>query len=86
MHGLAKVGIETRPFFYPAHEFPMYRQCRSDGGCPVACDLSRRGINLPTSSYLEEGDVEVITGAVRSVLARLEGGGQGERAPEPRAA
>jgi len=66
MAGLAEAGIETRPFFYPVHSFPMYRQCRADNGCPVASDLSTRGLNLPTSSYLTEEDIDVIAAAVRA--------------------
>jgi perosamine synthetase len=68
---LAKAEIETRPLFYPVHVFPMYRQCRTDAGCEVACDLSSRGINLPTSSYLAENDIDVIAAAVRRVMERL---------------
>src|SRR5205085_1095184 len=71
MAGLARAEIETRPFFYPAHEFPMYRHCRTDGGCPVACDLSKRGLNLPTASCLKSEDVAFIAAAVGNVLTRL---------------
>jgi perosamine synthetase len=71
MAELAKAEIETRPLFYPVHVFPMYRQCRTDAGCEVACDLSSRGINLPTSSYLAEDDIDVIAAELRRVLKRL---------------
>jgi perosamine synthetase len=57
---LAQAGIETRPFFYPVHHFPMYTSCRTDQGCPVATDLAYRGLCLPTSSYLQEEDVRFI--------------------------
>jgi dTDP-4-amino-4,6-dideoxygalactose transaminase len=46
----------------------MYRQCRTDAGCEVACDLSARGINLPTSSYLNEEDIDVIAAELRRIL------------------
>jgi perosamine synthetase len=65
---LANRGIETRPFFYPVHEFPMYRGCRTDNDCPVARDLSYRGLSLPTSSYLQERDIDLITREVRELL------------------
>ena len=71
MAELAKVEIETRPLFYPVHVFPMYRQCRTDAGCEVACNLSARGINLPTSSYLIEEDIEVIAAELRRILNRF---------------
>ena len=60
-----------RDRFYPVHVFPMYRPCRTDAGCEVACDLSSRGINLPTSSYLAENDIDVIAAAVCRVMERL---------------
>jgi perosamine synthetase len=69
---LAETGIETRPFFHPIHTFPMYRHCRTDNGCPVACDLSGRGLNLPTSSYLKQEDVHVIAEAFRARLAAVD--------------
>jgi perosamine synthetase len=70
MAELAAAGIETRPFFYPVHHFPMYRQHRTDTGCPVACALSAAGVNLPTSSYLKEEDVNIIAAVLRGLLAR----------------
>ena len=68
MDELASAGIETRPFFHPVHHFPMYRRHPTDSGCPVACALSRCGINLPTSSYLTEPDINIITTVLRGLL------------------
>jgi perosamine synthetase len=68
MADLAKKGIETRPFFYPVHEFPMYQGCRNDNNCPVARDLSYRGLSLPTSSYLKKWDIDVITRELRDLV------------------
>lgn len=65
---LAEAGIETRPFFHPVHRFPMYQGARTDAGCPVACDLAARGLNLPTASYLHESDIDAIAGTVRALL------------------
>ena len=66
---MAQNGIETRPFFQPVHHFPMYLNAVSDDGCPVACNLSRRGFCLPTASYLSESDVCCISEVVRSALS-----------------
>ena len=68
MEDLAKREIETRPFFYPVHEFPMYRGCRSDNNCPVAHDLCYRGLSLPTSSYLKKPDIDIISREVRELV------------------
>src|SRR5437773_4778581 len=70
MADLAQAGIETRPFFYPIHHFPMYRQHRTDTSCPVACALSASGISLPTSSYLKEPDINLIAALLRGLLVR----------------
>ncbi len=75
--GLARRGIETRPFFHCIHQFPMYRHARTDGGCPMAGDLSRRGLSLPTAPYLSEPDIVVIAAALLDVLAQ---GGWARRA------
>jgi perosamine synthetase len=68
MEDLAKRGIETRPFFYPVHEFPMYGGCRSDNHCPVAHDLCYRGLSLPTSSYLKKQDIDIISRELRELV------------------
>ncbi|MCS6976152.1 MAG: DegT/DnrJ/EryC1/StrS family aminotransferase [Gemmatales bacterium] len=70
MAELAAEGIETRPFFYPVHHFPMYGGCRSDQGCPMASDLAYRGICLPTASYLQRKDVACIAQAFRRAVAK----------------
>jgi perosamine synthetase len=62
---LADEGIETRPFFYPAHTLPMYA---APWSLPVAERLGASGINLPSSPTLEEGEVERICAAVRTFM------------------
>jgi perosamine synthetase len=55
---LAENGIETRPAFHPVHTMPMY----IDGNTyPVAEDLGRRVINLPSYPELNFTDIEFIT-------------------------
>lgn len=52
---LAKYGIETRPTFNPVHLMPMYFEKKLT--FPVAEELGRRGINLPSYPELNEEDV-----------------------------
>jgi perosamine synthetase len=59
---LAAQGIETRPFFFPAHVMPMYS---SGARFPVAERLGASGINLPSYADLEEAQVVEICAAVR---------------------
>jgi perosamine synthetase len=60
MASLADAGIETRPFFYPLHTLPMYRDASAARAFPVAEDLARRGLNLPSSATLERADVAYV--------------------------
>ncbi len=60
---LAEYGIETRPAFHPVHTMPMY----IDGNIyPVAEDLGRRGINLPSYPDLSNDDIGFITSKIAS--------------------
>lgn len=52
---LSDHGVETRPFFYPAHTLPMYAKGES---FPVAERLSASGINLPSFPDLTTPEIE----------------------------
>ncbi|RME70122.1 MAG: DegT/DnrJ/EryC1/StrS family aminotransferase [Chloroflexi bacterium] len=54
---LRAAGIDTRPFFYPIHTLPMYQTGQS---LPVAEDLGRRGINLPSAATLTPDQIDYI--------------------------
>ena len=62
--GLELRGIETRPLFYPLHVMPPHK---TDESLAVAEELSRRGINLPSSVNLTAEQVKYIAGAIREV-------------------
>jgi perosamine synthetase len=57
MEKLSRKGIETRPFFYPMHVMPSYKN--NDVFC-VAEQISRKGINLPSGIGLVKEDVKRI--------------------------
>lgn len=62
-----QAGIEMRPFFYPLSALPPYKSFART--CPHSIELSRTGINLPTSGDVN-GQVinrvaDVIHGALR---------------------
>ncbi len=61
---LKEKGIETRPFFYPVHFMPMYQTTEK---FPVAEELSRRGISLPSSVNLTAAQVKYIAEIIRGV-------------------
>ena len=57
MRKLEENGIETRPFFVPMHVLPIYG---NGGKLPVAEELARKGINLPTSIKLNKNMIKYI--------------------------
>lgn len=66
---LSSEGIETRPFFYPAHTMPFFKS-RTPQRFPVAEDLSGRGINLPSYPALTDDDVKYIASKVLTFTHR----------------
>lgn len=60
-------GVETRPFFYPLHTLPPY--ARDDARAyPVATSLAARGLNLPSSAFLNSEDVDYVCEALETVV------------------
>lgn len=64
---LLAAGIESRPFFYPIHTMPAYAEW-NDASLPVAEDLARRGICLPTYAGLEPGQIDRVCDALIAAL------------------
>lgn len=58
-------GIETRPFFYPVHKLPPYRD---DLELPVAEQLSARGMNLPSGPNITDDELNHVATAVHDAL------------------
>jgi perosamine synthetase len=67
MTALRNGGVDSRPFFYPVSDMPMYSRANT----PVAHDISRRGLNLPSYTDLTEPDVVSICEIVRDLLSEL---------------
>jgi perosamine synthetase len=64
-NGLAKRGIETRTFFIPMHCQPIYFDHYRGERYPVAEDLCRRGLYLPSASGLTRQDIEAVVAAIK---------------------
>lgn len=65
MERLAANGIDSRPVFYCAHHMPMYKTGDTH---PVAEDIARRGLSLPSYPALTDEQVVMIAATLRSVL------------------
>lgn len=60
-------GIETRPFFFPAHVMPPYREF-GHGSYPLAEKISARGINLPSFVGISEEQQVRVVEALKKLL------------------
>jgi dTDP-4-amino-4,6-dideoxygalactose transaminase len=70
---LGSMGIPARPYFLPIHLQP-YMQERfgyEEGLFPVTEDLGKRGLALPFSGVMEEGQVDRVCQALRQVIQEL---------------
>ena len=74
MKELKKRGIETRPFFVPMHEQPVFQNMGlfKRESYPVAEDASRKGLYLPSGSGLKRKEIEYICNVIKK-LAQGEG-------------
>jgi len=62
MKHLLDNGIDSRPFFYPAHIMPIYKENKK---YPTAEDIAARGINLPSFPELTKKEIEKITKVIK---------------------
>ncbi len=67
---LARRGIETRTFFIPMHCQPVYFDQYRGQRYPVAEDLCRRGLYLPSASSLTSDDIEVVVESINESLTQ----------------
>ena len=67
MKRLREMGVDSRPYFYPVSDMPMYKAADT----PVAHAVSVKGMNLPSYVDLSRGDVAEIGAAVRRALGEM---------------
>ena len=72
MEELEKKGVETRRLFIPMHVQPVFQNMGLFNGerYPVAEDLARKGVYLPSSSGLGEGEIKFICDTIKDVGKR----------------
>jgi perosamine synthetase len=67
IRALKSEGVDSRPYFYPISDMPMYARAIT----PVTHDVSQRGINLPSYYDLAQDDVALICSIVNRVVGEL---------------
>jgi len=71
---LVKKGIETRTFFVPMHEQPVFQNMglfKFNGeSYPAAEELARKGMYLPSSLGLKEAEIRYICDAIKDIDKR----------------
>ena len=70
MRRLAEYGIQTRPFFWPMHEQPVFRKMGLFKGeeYPVAERLARRGFYIPSGLALTDDQIDRVVNSIREIL------------------
>ena len=60
---LKKVGIDSRPYFYPISDMPMYKSAKT----PVSHDVYKKGLNLPSYFDLKAEQIQYICDMITSI-------------------
>lgn len=67
---LAQEGIDSRPFFFPIHQQPVFLKKGWYGGkcCPVSEQLYKKGLYIPSGLGLENKNINRVIESVRKIL------------------
>ena len=66
MAALREQGIDTRPFFVPLNLLPVYP---AQDACPVAEEVARKGINLPSGPTLTTAEIDQVCAALAGLAS-----------------
>lgn len=71
MRKLEERGIGTRPFFWPLHEQPVFRNRGLFGEvtCPVAERIARRGFYIPSGAGLTEEQIHTVADVLKDIFS-----------------
>jgi perosamine synthetase len=71
MKRLNEWGVGTRPFFWPMHEQPVFRNMGlfKNERCPVAERLARRGLYLPSGLALTDSQIDHVGEAMHRLMS-----------------
>jgi perosamine synthetase len=70
MARLRRKGVDTRHFFWPIHEQPVFlrKGWFTNECCPVAERIARRGFYLPSGVGLTEKEADITAGALLDII------------------
>jgi len=74
MQELEKMGLPSRPFFYPLTLLPAFGGDTVEGrkNSPVAYDISERSINLPCAFSTTKDQIKEMSNSIKSILNSVE--------------
>jgi len=66
---LRSMGVDSRTFFIPMHQQPVLKEMKitSNGRYPVAEDISKRGLYLPSGSGLKKREIEYVCECIQTI-------------------
>jgi len=62
---LTNLGIGSRIFYPPIHSLPPYATTQT---FPTSVEISNRGLWLPSSSFLSDADIEIVSDAIKNYI------------------
>jgi len=65
---LRRSKIDSRPFFFPIHRLPRYKQSKTGEKFAVADFLAQTGLNLPSSPNLKDEQIQYICKKIIKIL------------------
>lgn len=67
---LAEEGVTTRPFFYPIHFQPVFKDMElfENESHPIAERIAKQGLYLPSGLTLTEEQIKKVATAVKAVI------------------
>ena len=66
MKKLKEKGIDSRPYFYPISDMPMYKD--NNLFTPITHKIYQKGLNLPSFFDITKGQVDYICQEVKILL------------------
>tara|TARA_Y100000031_G_scaffold155645_1_gene207044 strand:- start:2979 stop:3689 length:711 start_codon:yes stop_codon:yes gene_type:complete len=67
MSKLLDLGVDSRTFFFPIHIQPIYKDKYLNETFPIADELSKKGVNLPSGNNLEKEQIEYIVSCIDKI-------------------